>query len=473
MRILVGADVFPDPNSGAAGTVYHTNQALKELGHQVDEIWAPALGRRIQHGNLHYLLELPYRYRQAVAKKTANTRYDVIQLSQPHAYLAAVDHRRHSRPGVFVNRSHGLELRANPVLRSWHKEMGICSNRFPRTLLSPLLSRLLNRHWLQMSRLADGIILPCKDDRRFLLRHTDIDSERVRVIHHGIPDSFLRRRAMPIDRSRVQRWLYVGQLAFFKGPNLLAAAISELLAGYPDVSFTWVCSRQHHAEARALLNPSVLKQVRFVDWLPQNRLMEIYDEHGIFLYPSLVEGAGKAVLEAMSRGMCVATSETSGMAEARALLNPSVLKQVRFVDWLPQNRLMEIYDEHGIFLYPSLVEGAGKAVLEAMSRGMCVATSETSGMKDYIENERSGILVEVGSVEGFVGAVHKLMKDTETCRKMGLEARSAAEQYSWRRCAQECVEFYRFLQARKTAPEHPSESGARNAAPIERCPSRC
>ena len=45
MKILVGADVPPDPNSGAAGTVYQTNAALRELGHDVDEIWANDIGR--------------------------------------------------------------------------------------------------------------------------------------------------------------------------------------------------------------------------------------------------------------------------------------------------------------------------------------------------------------------------------------------------------------------------------------------
>ncbi len=400
MRILVGANVFPDPNSGAAGTVYQTNRALRELGHQVDEIWSPALGRKIKHGNLHYLLELPYRYKEAVAQKTVDTDYDVIQLSQPHAYLAALAHQRHARPGIFVNRSHGLEWRSERTLRFWHKEFGVKPNRFPRVLFSPLVNRLLNLHLLKMSHFADGIILPCREDREFLLENTGADSDRVQVIHHGVPDRYRRHRVEPMDRSRMRRWLFVGQFAFFKGPNVLAAAIGKLLAGSPDASFTWVCSREHHQEASALLRPSVLPQVRFVDWQPQDQLMDVYDTHGIFLFPSLFEGAGKSALE-------------------------------------------------------------------AMSRGMCVVTSENSGMKDYIEKGRSGLLVETGSVEGFVAAVHRLMGDTEACQRMGLEARSAAVQYSWRRCAQESIEFYRFLQARKTAPEHPS------AFPIARYASRC
>ena len=36
MRFLVGSDYAPDPNAGAAGTIYWTNRALESLGHEVD-----------------------------------------------------------------------------------------------------------------------------------------------------------------------------------------------------------------------------------------------------------------------------------------------------------------------------------------------------------------------------------------------------------------------------------------------------
>ena len=84
LRILVGADVPPDPNAGASGTVWQMNQALRRLGHHVDEIWQHDLGRRIRHGNLHYVLELPRTYRREVRKRLQDQEYDVIELSQPH-----------------------------------------------------------------------------------------------------------------------------------------------------------------------------------------------------------------------------------------------------------------------------------------------------------------------------------------------------------------------------------------------------
>ena len=77
MRILTVANVPPDPNSGAAGTVYHTNEALRELGHKVDAIWHDRLGpRRLRHGNLHSLLEQPRAYRREILKAVAANEFD-------------------------------------------------------------------------------------------------------------------------------------------------------------------------------------------------------------------------------------------------------------------------------------------------------------------------------------------------------------------------------------------------------------
>src|ERR1044071_5406189 len=121
MRILVMADVPPDPNSGAAGTEFQTIQALRSLGHEVDAVWRDNLPRRINHGNLHYLLELPGAYRKAMRDELKRKPYDVVHVNQPHGYLAAKD-LRPSRSAVFIHRSHGFESRVEADLKPWRKE---------------------------------------------------------------------------------------------------------------------------------------------------------------------------------------------------------------------------------------------------------------------------------------------------------------------------------------------------------------
>ena len=292
MKILLMADVPRDPNAGAAGTEVRTADALRALGHQVDEVWAPQLGRRINHGNLHYLLELPRAYRREMRRAAGAKRYDVIHVNQPHGYLAA---KAKPRGAVFVHRSHGLELRAERDLAPW---------RPPPRFASRVMAALLARHSRAIARYADGHIVSCSDDAEFLREELGVDAARIAVIPQATP---FAGNAPPMTEERLRRVLHVGQFAFFKAPMVVAAAMRALTER--GLRCTWVCGRAHHAAVRALLGDA---PVELLDWMPADALRDVYDAHGIFLFASFFEGFGKVFLEAMSRGLCVVTTRAGG-----------------------------------------------------------------------------------------------------------------------------------------------------------------
>ncbi|HKS21297.1 MAG TPA: glycosyltransferase family 4 protein [Thermoanaerobaculia bacterium] len=292
MRILFMADVPRDPNAGAAGTEIRTADALRALGHDVDEVWSPQLGRRIEHGNLHYLLELPRAYRREMLRATARKHYDVIHVNQPHGYLAA---KAKPRGTIFVHRSHGLELRAERDLAPWR----------PRPkLVSRAMAALLARHSREIARYADGHIVSCSDDADFLVRELGVAARRIAVIPQASP---FTGDAPAMSEERLRRVLHVGQFAFFKAPTVVAAAMRALTDR--GLQCTWVCGRAHHADVRQLLGDA---PVELLDWMPAEALRDVYDAHGIFLFASYFEGFGKVFLEAMSRGLCVVTTRAGG-----------------------------------------------------------------------------------------------------------------------------------------------------------------
>ncbi len=313
MKILVGADAPPDPNSGAAGTVVATNLALQALGHTVDTFWRDDLAHRIRHWNLHYWLELPREYRRVVAQRCAQGEYDVIQLSQPYAWLAAKDNRRRGRRAVFVNRSHGLECMADAALDHWHRRLGVPQGRFP--LLSRLLRTRIHAQIGRVVRHADGLIVPAQEIKEHLIAHHGAQPERVAVIHHGVPQPFLDRLLQPMDAQRLQRMLCVAQFAFFKGPHLLTEAVTRVLQANPAASLTWVCSAGHHVEARRLFPEDMQNRVHLLDWRTQEELLDLYDSHGIGVAHSLYEGAAKACTEAMARGLILVSSATGAVKD--------------------------------------------------------------------------------------------------------------------------------------------------------------
>ncbi len=307
MNILMMADVPPDPNRGAAGTEMQTARALREAGHDVDTLWSPDLGRRIQHGNLHMLLELPRAYERAALRALEAKRYDVLHVNQPHGFRAArAVHRRH--PGVaFVHRSHGFELHVEEALAPWRTKYGVEERSRARVAASRVLGPLLERHSHLIAREADGHVVSSTRDAAFLAR-LGVPRERIAVIPQAPPDDYLRTSAPPMTRERFARVLYVGQYAFVKAPLIVAAAIERL-----PMRATWVCDRAHHPQVREMLSDEANARLDLLHWTSQDELRAIYDAHGFFLFPSFFEGFGKAFLEAMSRGCVVIASDVGGM----------------------------------------------------------------------------------------------------------------------------------------------------------------
>ena len=383
MHILFASDVLPDPNSGAAGTDWQTIEALRRLGHHVDAVWATDLPHRIRHGNLHYLLELPRAYRNAIGARCDRADYDLIHVDQPYAWMAARDHRQRRRPGVFLNRSHGWEPAVAAALKPWRQRYGEPEWRFPRGLLGRPVRWVLHRLYPhRVVRYADGVIVSCSADREYILRHEPRARAQVACIPQAPPEAFLRQPSLPLTPGRIRRILHVGQHAFFKGSPLLIEVFNRLASSAQNLDLTWCCAEASHPAIRSAL---------------------------------------------------------SGPAR----------EAVHLVPWMPQDRLIELYDAHGLFLFPSFYEGFGKAFLEAMSRGLCVVASDTGGMHDVIADGRDGRLVPVGDVEGFVATVRAMVADPAVAAAAGRAAAATASEYTWERVARETVGFGLGLQTRE------------------------
>jgi hypothetical protein len=71
LRLLLVADVAPNPDSGAAGTDLAIASELERQGHEVVAVWEDRIRHRIRHWNLHHLLEQPRVARRARQQKPA------------------------------------------------------------------------------------------------------------------------------------------------------------------------------------------------------------------------------------------------------------------------------------------------------------------------------------------------------------------------------------------------------------------
>ena len=90
------------------------------------------------------------------------------------------------------------------------------------------------------------------------------------------------------------------------------------------------------------------------------------------------------------------------------------------------NPVASILAQLDLFLLPSETESFGLAALEAMACGVPVITSSAGGLPEVIEDNVSGLLLEVGDYHGIARAAIELLKDESKRKAMGIAARKRA-----------------------------------------------
>ena len=114
--------------------------------------------------------------------------------------------------------------------------------------------------------------------------------------------------------------------------------------------------------------------------------------------------------------------------------------KVRFPGWRPDvAAVMSAFD---VFVLPSLNEGMGRVLVEAMALSKPVVASRTGGIKDLVADGSNGLLVPPGDAGDLADAILRLLGDAAMRAAMGGEGRRRAEIYSAERMVEKIEELY-------------------------------
>jgi glycosyltransferase involved in cell wall biosynthesis len=181
------------------------------------------------------------------------------------------------------------------------------------------------RRSLELTRRhADLVLCPSDATRRDCVEH-GLAPEKVRVVPWGIeppeivatPDS-ARDRTTDTDDVR-QLGLTPGRYVLWVGtiePRKNLATLVEAFArlDHPDLTLALVGPAGWNEDLSARLAP-VAPRVRVLGFVPAPTLRALYRHAAAFCYPSLLEGFGMPVLEAMAAGAAVVTSKGTATEE--------------------------------------------------------------------------------------------------------------------------------------------------------------
>jgi 1,4-alpha-glucan branching enzyme len=120
-------------------------------------------------------------------------------------------------------------------------------------------------------------------------------------------------------------------------------------------------------------------------------------------------------------------------SEVKALTARAGLERiVRFPGWISREELGKVLGRSDLFVLPSDKEGMPIACLQAMAAGMTVVGSRTLGIEEVVEEEKTGLLVGVGDVNGLADALERLITHRDELARMGREGRALAyERFRW------------------------------------------
>jgi len=102
-----------------------------------------------------------------------------------------------------------------------------------------------------------------------------------------------------------------------------------------------------------------------------------------------------------------------------------------FVGKIPRDRVWDLYHQHHLLVLPSLYEGFGLVLLEAMASGLPVVAARRTAGADIVEEGKTGFLVEAEDDDALQSAFGEALTRQADLTEMGRCARIAARQYSW------------------------------------------
>lgn len=119
-------------------------------------------------------------------------------------------------------------------------------------------------------------------------------------------------------------------------------------------------------------------------------------------------------------------------------LNVALTKH-RWIPSLPHDAVLQLMREHDVLVFPSLFEGFGLVITEAMSQGTPVITTNRTAGPDLIEHGRNGWLIEAGSTSALKDAIEALIAQPALIAQTGKAAMETARLRPWSVYGQELV----------------------------------
>lgn len=123
------------------------------------------------------------------------------------------------------------------------------------------------------------------------------------------------------------------------------------------------------------------------------------------------------------------------------LKNHNLFDHIILTDYVSEEDLVRLYNGADIFVYPSIFEGFGLPVIEAMACGAPVITSNTTSLPEVAGD--AAVYIDPYSEEDIINKIKSLSMDSELRAKLKQKGLDRAKSFSWKTTASKVMDTYR------------------------------
>ena len=240
-------------------------------------------------------------------------------------------------------------------------------------------------------------------------RHFPDFADRCHPVISGIDvDHFVSTGNHNVAQSnKTKQVLFVGRVSPEKGVHILLDAFREVIKHFPDTHLN-------------IVGP--------VGLVPFEFIIALSDEDKVRDLASFYQG-------------------NDYLSHLKTRLSSDVVARVFFRGFIPYSNLINYYRNADVFVFPSVWnEPLGVPPIEAMASEVPVVATRGGGLKEIVEEGKTGLLVERGDASALANAILYLLQNEDLRRKMGKAARQrAVEHFSWKRTTERLLYQYRSI----------------------------
>jgi glycosyltransferase involved in cell wall biosynthesis len=122
---------------------------------------------------------------------------------------------------------------------------------------------------------------------------------------------------------------------------------------------------------------------------------------------------------------------------------PDQTENVDIKGYVPEEELVDLYKRAAVFYFPTLHEGFGLPILEAMAAGCAVVASDVYSVPEVAGD--TAILCDPHDTDAHVEAIERLLEDGNERRALSTRALERAGEFSWEKAAKATMSIYREL----------------------------